>query len=82
MALEKADFSFRIPEQRYDTFAFTLFDAFCHSHGFLKNFKHTNFIVVSNNLLYIQGVPWNITVGEYVKMFSLIICQVVCCQRE
>jgi len=40
VVVEKADLSFRIPAQRYDTFAFTLFDAFCHSDELKKNFKH------------------------------------------
>ena len=40
MAGEKAGFSFKIPAQRYGTFAFTLFDAFCHSTGFSKIFKY------------------------------------------
>ena len=31
---------FRIPVQRYDIFAFILFDAFCHSHGLFKILKY------------------------------------------
>ena len=36
IGLKTADLSFRIPAQMYDSFAFTLFDDFCHSHANIK----------------------------------------------
>ena len=63
VAWENTVLSFRIPAQRYDTFAYTLFNSYLYvySHGILKNFQILDWIVASNSTLIVDilNIFWN-----------------------